>query len=186
MTMPSGIPVSTYYYESVDDYNAIAGTATSDMTRAYKEHYGFAAGVGFVTSYISDTDNRPTPIMKVQINLAATDSDSTAPTLSFTSSSGLTNLVLTASEPIATDTVGTTAAGTDIKDLFTIDNGSITSATVGADGVTITFVIDASGAGAGDVVAIEADSLYDGAGNVMVADDIADINAGETAWEAAP
>jgi hypothetical protein len=186
--MPSGLPISTYYYESVADYSGIAGDATADMTRAYKEHYGFAIGVGYVTAYISDTANRSTPIMKVQINLAATDADSTAPTFTFTSSADLTNVVITSSEVLCTDQVGTSAAGEDIADKFTLTvatpGASITSATVDATGKIVTFVIDTTNLAAGDDIAVNADSLYDGAGNAVAAASIVDVNVGETAWEA--
>jgi hypothetical protein len=44
------MPVGTYFYDSVGDYNAIAGAATVDMTRTRKEHYGFAVDVAFLTA----------------------------------------------------------------------------------------------------------------------------------------
>lgn len=47
------MPVGTYFYDSVGDYNAIAGAATADMTRTRKEHYGFAVDVAFLTAYNS-------------------------------------------------------------------------------------------------------------------------------------
>lgn len=59
--------VGTYYYESVGDYNAIAGAATADLDRAVKEHYGFAVDVAFITSYNSDNTTYPSPILKFSI-----------------------------------------------------------------------------------------------------------------------
>lgn len=50
------IECGTYYYESVGDYSAIAGAASSDMTRVMKEHFGFAVDVAFVTSCNSHPD----------------------------------------------------------------------------------------------------------------------------------
>lgn len=57
------MPVGTYYYESVGDYNAIAGAATADLTRARKEHYGFAVDVAIVTPYASDLAAIAQPIV---------------------------------------------------------------------------------------------------------------------------
>lgn len=192
--LPSGIPVSTYYYESTGDFNAIAGSATADMTRAYKEHYGFAIGVGFVTAYISDTDNRATPIMKIQINRSETDNDSTAPTNSGVTSASLTALTLEFSEPVCTDQVGTLITG-DVSALFDITAATpagvaITSATASADGTSVDFVIEnsSSNLAAEDYIELVG-SLYDGAGNAFVVagtgNQVADVNAGETAWELA-
>jgi hypothetical protein len=62
------IPVGTYFYDSVGDYNAIAGAATADMTRTRKEHYGFAVDVAFVTAYNSDPTNRPSPILAYAVD----------------------------------------------------------------------------------------------------------------------
>lgn len=61
------IPVGTYYYESVGDYNAIAGAATADMTRNLKQHYGFAVDVSVLTAYNSDPNTIASPIIKFQI-----------------------------------------------------------------------------------------------------------------------
>lgn len=61
------IPVGTYYYESVGDYNAIAGDATADMTRNLKQHYGFAVDVAVVTAYNSDPSTLASPIIKFQV-----------------------------------------------------------------------------------------------------------------------
>lgn len=47
------IPCGTYFYDSVGDYNTIAGAATADMVRTRKEHYGFAVDVAFITAYNS-------------------------------------------------------------------------------------------------------------------------------------
>lgn len=61
------IPVGTYYYESVGDYNAIAGAATADMTRNLKQHYGFAVDIAVVTAYNSAPTTLASPIIKFQI-----------------------------------------------------------------------------------------------------------------------
>lgn len=60
-------PVGTYYYESVGDFSAIAGAATADLTRARKEHYGFAVDIAFLTNYNSDPTTIANPIMKATI-----------------------------------------------------------------------------------------------------------------------
>ena len=60
-------PIGTYYYESVGDYNAINGDASADLTRAWKQHYGFAVDVAFVTAYNSDPTTLANPIMKVEV-----------------------------------------------------------------------------------------------------------------------
>lgn len=61
------IPVGTYYYESVGDYNTIAGAASADMTRNLKQHYGFAVDVAVVTAYNSAPATLASPIVKFQI-----------------------------------------------------------------------------------------------------------------------
>ncbi|MFZ4705543.1 MAG: hypothetical protein ACOYMF_05990 [Bacteroidales bacterium] len=62
-----GIPVGTYFYESVGDFNAIAGAASADLTRARKEHYGFAVDIAFVTAYNSAIASKANPIAKVAL-----------------------------------------------------------------------------------------------------------------------
>lgn len=64
------MPVGTYYYESVGDFNAIAGAATADLTRARKEHYGFAVDVAIVTPYNSAPSTIAMPIVKLEITNA--------------------------------------------------------------------------------------------------------------------
>lgn len=68
------IPVGTYYYESVGDFNAIAGAATADMTRNLKQHYGFAVDVAVITAYNSAPSTIASPIIKFEIANKA-DSD---------------------------------------------------------------------------------------------------------------
>lgn len=63
-----GIPVGTYFYDSVGDYHTIAGEATADMTRTRKEHYGFAVDIAFVTAYNSDPETLPSPIVAFNIS----------------------------------------------------------------------------------------------------------------------
>ncbi len=60
-------PVGTYYYESVGDFSAIAGAATADLTRARKEHYGFAVDVAVLTPYNSDLSTIANPIVKATV-----------------------------------------------------------------------------------------------------------------------
>ena len=62
------MPVGTYFYDSVGDYNAIAGTATADMTRTRKEHYGFAVDVAFLTAYNSVPATNASPILAFNVS----------------------------------------------------------------------------------------------------------------------
>ena len=57
------MPVGTYFYDSVGDYNTIAGDTTKDMVRTRKEHYGFAVDIAFITAYNSDAETLPSPIL---------------------------------------------------------------------------------------------------------------------------
>lgn len=61
------MPVGTYFYDSVGDYNTIAGAATADMTRTRKEHYGFAVDVAFLTAYNSNPAKLPSPILAFNV-----------------------------------------------------------------------------------------------------------------------
>ena len=68
-TLPMlNMPVGTYFYDSVGDYNAIAGAATADMTRTRKEHYGFAVDVAFLTAYNSALSTLPSPILAFNVS----------------------------------------------------------------------------------------------------------------------
>lgn len=68
-TLPMlNMPVGTYFYDSVGDYNAIAGDATKDMTRTRKEHYGFAVDVAFLTAYNSSPTKLASPILSFNIS----------------------------------------------------------------------------------------------------------------------
>lgn len=62
------IPVGTYFYDSVGDYNAIAGAATADMTRTRKEHYGFAVDVAFLTAHNSAPSTLASPILAFNVS----------------------------------------------------------------------------------------------------------------------
>lgn len=62
------MPVGTYFYDSVGDYNTIAGAATADMTRTRKEHYGFAVDVAFLTAYNSSPSTLASPILAFNIS----------------------------------------------------------------------------------------------------------------------
>lgn len=61
------MPCGTYFYDSVGDYNAIAGTATADMKRTRKEHYGFAVDVAFITAHNSAPNTLASPILAFNI-----------------------------------------------------------------------------------------------------------------------
>lgn len=61
------VPVGTYYYEGVDDYNAIAGAATADLTRSWKQHFGFSVDVCYVTVYNQDLTTYSNPIMQLAV-----------------------------------------------------------------------------------------------------------------------
>lgn len=68
VTLPMiGMPVGTYYYESVGDQSTIAGAASADMDRAMKEHYGFAVDIAIITNYNSDPTTIANPIIKFEI-----------------------------------------------------------------------------------------------------------------------
>lgn len=62
------MPVGTYFYDSVGDYNTIAGAATADMTRTRKEHYGFAVDVAFLTAYNSSPDTLASPVLAFNVS----------------------------------------------------------------------------------------------------------------------
>lgn len=62
------IPCGTYFYDSVGNYSAIAGAATTDMTRTRKEHYGFAVDIAFMTAYNSDKTKLASPIIGFDIS----------------------------------------------------------------------------------------------------------------------
>ena len=62
------MPCGTYFYDSVGDYNAIAGAATQDMVRTRKEHYGFAVDVAFITAYNSKVAANASPILAFNIS----------------------------------------------------------------------------------------------------------------------
>lgn len=68
-TLPMlNMPVGTYFYDSVGDYNDIAGDATADMTRTRKEHYGFAVDVAFLTAYNSSPSTLASPILAFNVS----------------------------------------------------------------------------------------------------------------------
>jgi hypothetical protein len=63
----TNIPLDSYFYEGKGDYSAIAGAASADMTRAYKEFYGWSIEVAFVTPYSTDLTTYSNPIVKFQL-----------------------------------------------------------------------------------------------------------------------
>ena len=62
-----GIPMSTYYYESVGDFSAIAGAASGHADRALKQHFAWSVDIGLVTAYNSDRSSFASGIMKFDI-----------------------------------------------------------------------------------------------------------------------
>lgn len=62
------MPVGTYFYDSVGDYNTIAGAATADMVRTRKEHYGFAVDVAFLTAHSSAPSTLASPILAFNVS----------------------------------------------------------------------------------------------------------------------
>lgn len=62
------MPVGTYFYDSVGDFNTMAGAATADMVRTRKEHYGFAVDVAFMTAYNSAPETNPSPILAFNVS----------------------------------------------------------------------------------------------------------------------
>ena len=62
-----GVRCGTFFYESKGDYSALAGAASVDMTRAYKEHYGFSFDYAHITPYNSDRATIPSPIIKAEV-----------------------------------------------------------------------------------------------------------------------
>lgn len=62
------MPVGTYFYDSVGDYNTIAEDATADMTRTRKEHYGFAVDVAFLTAHNSAPATLASPILAFNVS----------------------------------------------------------------------------------------------------------------------
>ena len=61
------LEVGTYYYESVGDFSAIAGAASAHLTRARKDHYGFAVDLAFMVAYNSAPTTTPEPILKFDV-----------------------------------------------------------------------------------------------------------------------
>lgn len=61
------LPVGSHYYTAVGDQSAIMGAATSDLTCAVKEYFGFSVDVAFVVAYNSDPETVANPIIKAQI-----------------------------------------------------------------------------------------------------------------------
>ena len=177
--------VGTYYYESVGDQSAAHGDATADNTRALKQHYGFSVDIAYVTAYNSAPTTTESPIAKVAINTAETDADETAPTVSTVTSSALTSLVVTFSEVMCSDEAGTICTGDIVDDLaVTDDHGTLESAEWNATGTALTITFSsATGLVADDIVSLDGVTLYDANANALASGNLADVNAGGTAWE---
>lgn len=187
VTLPVvNMPVGSYYYGGVSDESATYGAATADNTRAWKEHYGFSVDIAYVTAYNSDPDNLESPIAKIAINTAETDADVTAPTVSGVTSTAKTSLVVAFDEVMCSDKAGTIATG-DIVDDLVATHGVLESAVWNETGteLTITFSDD-TGLVATDTVSLDGVYLYDAKGNQLASQDLAQVNAGATAWEIIP
>lgn len=65
--LPIGLPIDTYFYYGKGDYSAIANTASTDMTRVAKNHYGFAIEVANVVAYNTALGTYANPIIKFEI-----------------------------------------------------------------------------------------------------------------------
>lgn len=65
-----GLPVGTYFYQTVSDQSALGGAATADMDRVVTNHYGFAVDICFVEPYTSDPTTMATPVIKATITAA--------------------------------------------------------------------------------------------------------------------
>jgi len=189
VTLPVvNMPVGSYYYGGVSDESATYGAATADNTRAWKEHYGFSVDISFVTSYNSDPDNLESPIAKIAVNTAATDADVTAPTVDSITSAAKTLLTVNFDDVMCSDEAGTIATGDIVDDLaVTGDHGTLLSAVWNATGtaIVITFSSDV-GLVATDKVSLDGVFLYDANANKLASQDLAQVNAGATAWEAIP
>lgn len=61
------LPVGSHYYTSVGDQSGIAGDATTDLTCAVKEYFGFSVDVAFIVAYNSDAATIANPIIKAEI-----------------------------------------------------------------------------------------------------------------------
>lgn len=189
MTLPVvNMPVGTYYYGGVNDESATYGAATVDNTRAWKEHYGFSVDLSFVTAYNSDPDTKESPIAKFAINDSTTDADATAPTVSSITSAALTSLVVNFSEVMCSDQAGTIATGDIVDDLaVTDDHGTLESAIWNDTGTALTITFSSSaGLVATDKVSLDGITLYDANANALASSDLAQVNAGATAWEIIP
>lgn len=65
------LPVGSHYYTAVGDQSGVAGEATSDLTCAVKEFFGFSVDVAFVVAYNSDPETVANPIIKAEIESPA-------------------------------------------------------------------------------------------------------------------
>jgi len=61
------LPIGTYYYEGVGDYNTTFGAGTAKATRVVKRHYGFAVLIALLTPYNSNAATVASPILKFNI-----------------------------------------------------------------------------------------------------------------------
>lgn len=61
------LPVGSHYYTAVGDQSDIAGAATTDLTCAVKEYFGFSLDVAFIVAYNNDPTTIANPIIKAEI-----------------------------------------------------------------------------------------------------------------------
>lgn len=90
------LPVGSHYYTAVGDQSAIAGDASSDMTCAVKEYFGFSVDVAFVVAYNSDTTHVANPIVKIEVAASGSANPFAAPV----------EVVNSDAMPIPTKTIG--------------------------------------------------------------------------------
>lgn len=67
------LPVGSHYYTAVGDQSSIMGAATSDLTCAAKEFFGFSVDVAFLVAYNSDAATIPNPVIKANITAGSTN-----------------------------------------------------------------------------------------------------------------
>lgn len=69
VTLPflGDLRVGSHYYTAVGDQSGIAGTATTDLTCAVKEYFGFSVDVAFLIAYNSSPSTVASPIVKAEI-----------------------------------------------------------------------------------------------------------------------
>lgn len=69
VTLPflGDLRVGSHYYTAVGDQSSIAGAATTDLTCAVKEYFGFSVDVAFLVAYNNSPATVANPIVKAEI-----------------------------------------------------------------------------------------------------------------------